>query len=47
MTLKKCAYVLNDPIPVVPDMSTDASASGTKEQSVNTNGEPVSAEQDK
>ncbi|GAU11010.1 hypothetical protein TSUD_113030 [Trifolium subterraneum] len=43
LTLKKCAYVLKDPIPVVPDVPTDASASGTKEQPVNTNGQTVSA----
>ncbi|GAU47899.1 hypothetical protein TSUD_25140 [Trifolium subterraneum] len=47
LTLKKCAYVLKDPIPVVPVVPTDASASGTKEQPVNTNGETVSAEPDK
>ncbi|GAU26739.1 hypothetical protein TSUD_317370 [Trifolium subterraneum] len=43
LTLKKCAYVLKDPIPVVPDVPTDASASGTKEQPVNTNGQTGSA----
>ncbi|GAU27591.1 hypothetical protein TSUD_271320 [Trifolium subterraneum] len=43
LTLKKCAYVLKDPISVVPDVPTDASASGTKEQPVNTNGQTVSA----
>ncbi|GAU48095.1 hypothetical protein TSUD_238340 [Trifolium subterraneum] len=43
LTLKKCAYVLKDLIPVVPDVPTDASASGTKEQPVNTNGQTVSA----
>ncbi|CAJ2672189.1 unnamed protein product [Trifolium pratense] len=46
-TLKKCAYVLKQPIPVVP---ADASASGTNEQTVqtvNTNGDAVSAEKDK
>ncbi|GAU50989.1 hypothetical protein TSUD_185580 [Trifolium subterraneum] len=42
-TLKKCAYVLKYPIPVVPDVPTDASASGTKEQPVNTNGQTGSA----
>lgn len=31
LTLKKCAYVLNDPIPVVPT-DASASASGTKER---------------
>ncbi|PNX55159.1 hypothetical protein L195_g048785, partial [Trifolium pratense] len=44
LTLKKCAYVLKQPILVVP---TDASASGTNEQTVSTNGEAVSAEKDK
>ncbi|GAU50608.1 hypothetical protein TSUD_410180 [Trifolium subterraneum] len=43
LSLKKCAYVLKDPIPVVPDVPTDASASGTKEQPVNTNGQIGSA----
>jgi hypothetical protein len=37
---------LKDPIPVVP-VVTDASASGTKEQPVNTNGDSVTAEPDK
>ncbi|KAK2371690.1 hypothetical protein QL285_084608 [Trifolium repens] len=46
LTLKKCAYVLKDPIPVVP-VVTDASASGTKEHPVNTNGDSVTAEPDK
>ncbi|CAJ2666075.1 unnamed protein product [Trifolium pratense] len=44
LTLKKCAYVLKQPIPVVP---AEASASGTNEQTVNTNGDVVSAEKDK
>ncbi|CAJ2662205.1 unnamed protein product [Trifolium pratense] len=44
LTLKKCAYVLKQPIPVVP---AEASASGTNEQTVNTNGDAVSAEKDK
>ncbi|CAJ2648645.1 unnamed protein product [Trifolium pratense] len=44
LTLKKCAYVLKQPIPVVP---AEASASGTNEQTVNTNGDAASAEKDK
>ncbi|GAU45981.1 hypothetical protein TSUD_401210 [Trifolium subterraneum] len=43
LTLKKCAYVLKEPIPVVPDVPADASASVTKEQPVNTNGQTGSA----
>ncbi|CAJ2660435.1 unnamed protein product [Trifolium pratense] len=46
LTLKKCAYVLKQPIPVVP-AEASASASGTNEQTVNTNGDAVSAEKDK
>ncbi|CAJ2638556.1 unnamed protein product [Trifolium pratense] len=45
LTLKKCAYVLKEPIPVVPEIPA-ASGSGTKEQTV-TNGEKsVSGEKD-
>ncbi|CAJ2638290.1 unnamed protein product [Trifolium pratense] len=45
LTLKKCAYVLKEPIPVVPEIPA-ASGSGTKDQTV-TNGEKsVSGEKD-